>query len=94
MLLLSILLTVVLVLRWFTAIRLRKLRARLRRVDSSVSDLKKQFSALRAESIGVRNHLQHMETRRGRLLNEMEESRAELQHLRDQREQLDRRIAA
>ena len=94
MLLLSIVLAVVLVLRWFTAIRIRSLRARFRRVDTSVSTLKKQFSVLRAESTEVRNQLQHMETRRGRLLTEMEESREELRHLRDQREQLDRRIAA
>ncbi len=94
MLLLSILLSVVLLLRWFTAVRLRRLRARFRRVDGSVSTLKKQFAALRADSKDVRNQLKHMETRRVRLLTEMEESREELRHLRDEREQLDRRIAA
>ena len=94
MLLLSILLSVVLLLRWFTAVRLRKSRARFQRVNGSVSTLKKQFSALRAESMNVRNQLRHMETRRVRLLTEMEESREELRLLREEREQLDRRIAA
>ena len=94
LLLLSILLTVVLVLRWITAVRIRKMRARYRRVDGSVGALKKQYSALRAEYTEVRNHLRYMETRRGRLLTEMEESREELRHLRDQREQFERRIAA
>jgi cell division protein FtsB len=94
LLLLSIILTIVLILRWFTAVRGRKLRSSFRRVDSSVSAFKKQCAALRAESVEVRNQLKHLRTRRGRLITEMDESREELRLLREEREQRERRIAA
>ena len=94
MLLLSILLTLVLILRWFTAVRIRKLRSSFQRADNSVCALKKQSATLRAESMDVRNQLKHLEARRVRLITEMDESREELRLLREERDQRDRRIAA
>ena len=94
MALLSLALVIVLLLRWFTAVRIRAMRARFRRADGSVSALKKQASALRVEARDLRQQLHSFETRRGRLLTEIEEARLELLELCELRHKSTRRIAA
>ena len=92
--LLSIILAVVVGARWYTALRVRKIRASLSLAGGSVTTLKKQLVALRSESTEVRNQLQYFETRRRRILVEMEGARKELNQLREHNQRSMRRIAA